>query len=95
MTTMRSAADHPPVVEVDSDDEDEIVLFGCKLIISAAGVVGARRRHESILPRRSPFFIRVRCSVQEIYSGMGDSIFDAHIGCTMNHFGVFTRSWMN
>ena len=60
----------------DEDDEDEIIMSGCRLIMSAAGIIGTRRRRSSFRSRKGRTAqFRVRRSVAEIYRGMGGMYF--------------------
>ena len=61
-----------PCVYDGEDDEEEIILSGCKLVIMAAGIIGTR--HRRTRQRRTALF-RVRHSVESIYRGMGDKYF--------------------
>jgi len=73
---MTSTRCSPLQVIDDDEDEDTIILLGCKLIVSAAGVIGSRRRLQGTRNRRGRRAIfRVRRSVGEIYRGLGDRYF--------------------
>ena len=61
-----------PCVYDGEDDEEEIILSGCKLVIMAAKIIGTR--HRRTRQRRTALF-RVRHSVESIYRGMGDKYF--------------------
>ena len=60
-----------------NDNEDADILLGCKLVIAAAGIIGARRRQSGFTHSRRgrTALFRVRRSVEDIYRGMGDKYF--------------------
>ncbi len=58
----------------DDNDKDDIILFGCKLIASAAVEIGSRRCHAGVRKGTTTIFC-VRQSVASIYQGMGDRYF--------------------
>ena len=60
----------------NGNEEDTIILLGCKLIVSAAGVIVSRRRHQGARTQRGRTTIFcVRNSVAEISRGLGDRYF--------------------
>jgi hypothetical protein len=58
----------------DDDDEDMDVLLGCKLVIAAAGLIGARRRRHIRRKRRAALYCDRRL-VSGIYRGLGGMYF--------------------
>ncbi len=57
-----------PLKDIDDNDnkeEDRIILLGCKLIVSAAGVIGSQRHHQ----------ISSQAQREQIYRRMGDRYF--------------------
>jgi hypothetical protein len=58
----------------DEDDDYAVVLRGCKLVIAAAGLVGARRCPHISRKRRAALYC-VRRSVSDIYRGLGEKYF--------------------
>lgn len=67
----------PQCVNDGDDDEDTVILLGCKLVIAAAGIIGTRRRQSGLTYSRrcQTALFRVRRSVEEIYRGMGENYF--------------------
>ena len=74
-----TTANLPPLqcVNDGDDDEDTVILLGCKLVIAAAGIIGTRRRQSGFTHSRRgrTALFRVRRSVEEIYRGMGEKYF--------------------
>jgi hypothetical protein len=79
-------------INPDDDDEDDIILFGCKLIASAAVEIGSRHRHAGVRKGTTTIF-RVRQSLHQSTEEWGIGTFDARIGCSTNHSGIFTTNW--
>ena len=61
----------------DDNDKDDIILFGCKLIESAAVEIGLQHCHQisSSAQRCRTAIFHAQTSVLQIYRGMGDRYF--------------------